>query len=111
MSEWLSEIDAWRDEGKQVAVATVISVEGSAPRPIGARLAVTAAGEMAGSVSGGCVENAVVLEAQDVLKTGVPRVVRYGISDEMAWNVGLACGGTIEVFVEPVNDAIQSGTD
>jgi xanthine/CO dehydrogenase XdhC/CoxF family maturation factor len=111
MSEWLPEIDAWRGEGKQVAVATVISVEGSAPRPIGARLAVTAAGEMAGSVSGGCVENAVVLEAQDVLKTGVPRVVRYGISDEMAWDVGLACGGTIEVFVEPVNDAIQSGSE
>ncbi len=111
MSEWLPEIDAWRAEGKPVAVATVISVEGSAPRPIGARLAVTGAGEMAGSVSGGCVENAVILEAQDVLKTGVPRVVRYGITDEMAWDVGLACGGTIEVFVEPVNDAIQPGTE
>lgn len=111
MSEWLAEIDAWRAEGKEVAVATVISVEGSAPRPIGARLAVTAAGQMAGSVSGGCVENAVVIEAQDVLKTGVPRVLRYGITDEMAWDVGLACGGTIEVFVEPVNDAIQPATE
>ena len=111
MSEWLPEIDAWRAEGKKVAVATVISVEGSAPRPIGARLAVTAAGEMAGSVSGGCVENAVVLEAQDVLKSGMPRVVRYGITDEMAWDVGLACGGTIEVFVEPVDDAIQLETE
>jgi len=111
MSEWLPEIDAWRKEGKQVAVATVISVEGSAPRPIGARLAVTDDGHMAGSVSGGCVENAVVLEAQDVLKTGMPRVVHYGITDEMAWDVGLACGGAIDVFVEPVNDAIQPETD
>ncbi len=107
MSELLPEIDTWRAQGKDVAVATVISVEGSAPRPIGARLAVTADGEMAGSVSGGCVETAVVYEAQDVLKTGKPRVVRYGITDEMAWNVGLACGGTIEVFVEPVNDAVR----
>jgi xanthine/CO dehydrogenase XdhC/CoxF family maturation factor len=107
MSEMLPEIDTWRAQGKDVAVATVISVEGSAPRPIGARLAVTSEGEMAGSVSGGCVENAVVYEAQDVLKTGKPRVVRYGITDEMAWDVGLACGGTIEVFVEPVNDAIR----
>lgn len=111
MSEWLREIDTWRAEGKDVAVATVISVEGSAPRPIGARLAVTAGGEMAGSVSGGCVENAVVIEAQDVLKTGMPRVLRYGITDEMAWDVGLACGGTIEVFVEPVNDAVQPGAE
>jgi len=103
MSEFLPEIDAWRAAGKRVATATVISVEGSAPRPIGARLAVTEAGEMAGSVSGGCVENAVIIEAQDVLKTGQSRVVRYGITDEMAWNVGLSCGGTIEVFVEPVD--------
>jgi xanthine/CO dehydrogenase XdhC/CoxF family maturation factor len=103
MSEWLPEIDRWRDAGKRVAVATVIKTEGSAPRPIGARLAVTADGEMAGSVSGGCVENAVMIEAQDVLKTGLPRVVRYGITDEMAWDVGLACGGSIEVFVEPVD--------
>ncbi len=111
MSEWLREIDTWRAEGKDVAVATVISVEGSAPRPIGARLAVTAGGEMAGSVSGGCVEHAVVIEAQDVLKTGKPRVLRYGITDEMAWDIGLACGGTIEVFVEPVNDAVQPGAE
>jgi len=101
MSEWLPEIDAWRKDGKQVAVATVTKVEGSAPRPVGARLAVTEEGEMAGSVSGGCVENAVVQEAQEVLRTGTPKLLRYGISDEMAWDVGLACGGTIEVFVEP----------
>jgi xanthine/CO dehydrogenase XdhC/CoxF family maturation factor len=102
MSEWLPEIDRWRDEGKKVAVATVTKVEGSAPRPVGARLVVSDAGDMAGSVSGGCVENAVVMEANEVLRTGTPKMLRYGISDEMAWDVGLACGGTIEVFVEPV---------
>lgn len=102
MSEWLPEIDSWRDEGKQVAVATVTKVIGSAPRPVGARLVVSDTGEMAGSVSGGCVENAVILEAGEVLRTGTPKLLRYGISDDMAWDVGLACGGTIEVFVEPV---------
>lgn len=102
MSEWLPEIEAWKKDGKRVALATVTKIEGSAPRPVGARLAVTDDGEMAGSVSGGCVENAVVLEAQQVLTSGMPRLLRYGISDEMAWDVGLACGGTIEVFVEPL---------
>ncbi len=105
MSEWLPEIDTWRQAGKDVAIATVVSVEGSAPRPVGARMAVTAGGEMAGSVSGGCVESAVAFEAQEVLRSGTPRLVTYGITDEMAWNVGLACGGTIEVFVEPVDQA------
>ncbi len=105
MSEWLPEIDSWRQAGKDVAIATVVSVEGSAPRPIGARMAVTAEGEMAGSVSGGCVESAVAFEAQEVLKSRTPRLVTYGITDEMAWDVGLACGGTIRVFVEPVDQA------
>lgn len=100
MSEWLPEIETWQQQGKDVAIATVVSVEGSAPRPVGSRMAVTAQGELAGSVSGGCVESAVALEAQEVLKTGTPRLVTYGITDEMAWDVGLACGGTIEVFVE-----------
>lgn len=102
MSEWLPEIDTWRQAGKDVAIATVISVQGSAPRPVGARMAVTSDGEMAGSVSGGCVESAVAFEAQEVLASGTPRLLTYGITDEMAWDVGLACGGTIEVFVEPV---------
>ena len=101
MSEWLPEIDAWRQQGKQVAIATVTRVGGSAPRPVGARLAVTSDGERAGSVSGGCVENAVVMEALEVLKTGTPKLLHYGITDEMAWDVGLACGGEIDVFVEP----------
>lgn len=104
MSEWLPEIDSWRENGRKVAIATVTKVEGSAPRPVGARLAVTSEGEMAGSVSGGCVESAVALEAQNVLKSGEPKLVRYGISDDMAWDVGLACGGMIEVFIEPVDE-------
>jgi xanthine/CO dehydrogenase XdhC/CoxF family maturation factor len=102
MQTFIDEIDLWQAEGKQVAVATVISVEGSAPRPIGSRLVVSDDGDLAGSVSGGCVETAVFSEAQDVMASGQPKVVRYGITDELAWEVGLACGGTIEVFIEPI---------
>lgn len=80
----------------------MVNVIGSAPRPVGARMAITEKGQLAGSVSGGCVETAVVLEAQQVLRNNTPRLVEYGISDEMAWDVGLSCGGTIEVFIEPV---------
>jgi xanthine dehydrogenase accessory factor len=105
MAEWLPEIDQWRSEGKPVALATVVNVIGSAPRPVGARMAVTDKGQLAGSVSGGCVETAVVLEAQQVLRNNSPRLVQYGISDEMAWDVGLSCGGTIEVFIEPMDPA------
>ena len=102
MKEVLADIEQWRQAGKQVAVATVVKVEGSAPRPVGAAMAVSDAGDFAGSVSGGCVESAVFEIAQEVLKEGRPQLVHYGISDEMAWDVGLACGGTIEVFVEPL---------
>jgi xanthine/CO dehydrogenase XdhC/CoxF family maturation factor len=98
----LPQVEAWRAAGRRVAVATVVRVEGSAPRPVGAALAVSDAGDLSGSVSGGCVETAVFDEAQEVLRTGEPKLLRYGITDEMAWDVGLACGGTIEVFVEPV---------
>lgn len=103
MSEWLPEIDRWTADGKRVAIATVVNVEGSAPRPVGARMAVSDTGELAGSVSGGCVESAVAQEAEEVLRTGQPRLIRYGITDEMAWDVGLACGGTIDVFVETMD--------
>ena len=102
MRDVLPEVEAWRAAGNRVAVATVVKVEGSAPRPVGATMAVSSAGELIGSVSGGCVEAAVFEEAQDVLSTGQPKLLRYGITDEMAWDVGLACGGTIEVYVEPV---------
>jgi xanthine/CO dehydrogenase XdhC/CoxF family maturation factor len=107
MKEVMDEIEAWRAAGNQVAVATVIKVEGSAPRPVGAAMAVSSGGELAGSVSGGCVEAAVFEEAQEVLRTGRPKLLRYGITDEMAWDVGLACGGTIEVFVEPVVTSVK----
>jgi xanthine/CO dehydrogenase XdhC/CoxF family maturation factor len=103
MKDLLPEIEAWRQSGDKVAIATVVKVEGSAPRPVGATMAISSGGDLAGSVSGGCVETAVFEEAQEVLKSGTPKLVRYGITDEMAWDVGLACGGTIEVFVEPLD--------
>lgn len=103
MREVLPDIERWRTDGKQVALATVVKVYGSAPRPLGAKMAISEAGEMAGSVSGGCVEGAVVQEALEVLKTGQARLIEYGIADELAMTVGLACGGNIQIFVEPVN--------
>ena len=101
MRELLPVIDRWRAEHKRVALATVVNLYGSAPVPLGSKMAVSSSGEMAGSVSGGCVEGAVVQEALAILESGRPKLLRYGIADELAQSVGLACGGTIEVFVEP----------
>jgi xanthine dehydrogenase accessory factor len=103
VKELLDRVDTWLAEGKRVAVARVVGVEGSSPRDPGATMAVNDAGEVAGSVSGGCVEGAVVIEALAVLETGKPRVCTFGYSDEQAFSVGLTCGGTIRVFVEPLD--------
>ncbi len=100
MNEILNDIERWRARGEQVAIATVIKTVGSAPCQIGAKMAVSSAGGLAGSVSGGCVEGSVFEECQDAIRTGRARLVRYGVADEEAWEVGLACGGTIEIFVE-----------
>ena len=96
----LDEAARWLDEGRKVALATVIETWGSAPQPVGSQLAVDADGNFAGSVSGGCVEGAVVTEALDVLASGKPKVLAFGVADETAWEVGLACGGKIRVYVE-----------
>jgi len=102
MRDILDEVERWRQSGERVAIATVIQTWGSAPRPAGSAMALTAGGKIAGSVSGGCVEAAVVESGLRCLSTGRPERLRFGVTDETAWSVGLACGGTIEVFVEPV---------
>ncbi len=96
----LSEALSWLDAGHQVAIATVIQTWGSSPRPAGSKLAVDDTGRMAGSVSGGCVEGAVVEAASAVMQDGKPQTLEFGVSDEQAWEVGLACGGRISVHVE-----------
>ena len=98
----LEQASRWRSEGKGVALATVVSTWGSSPRPAGSHLAVDENGAMTGSVSGGCIEGAVVLEAQAAIRDGKPRLLEFGVSDDDAWAVGLACGGRIQVYVEPV---------
>ena len=100
MNDVLPLIDEFRAKGEPLAVATVVRTYGSAPRQVGSKMVVTQSGAMAGSVSGGCVEGAVFEEAQRTLKTGPPKLLTFGVSNEQAWEVGLACGGTIEVFVE-----------
>ena len=104
MNEVLSQAARWREQGERVALATVVATRRSAPRPIGSKLAVSAQGELAGSVSGGCVESDVVLAAQEVLGGAEPRLVTYGITDDMAVGIGLPCGGEIDVFVEELRD-------
>jgi xanthine/CO dehydrogenase XdhC/CoxF family maturation factor len=101
--EILKAAEDWRRAGKDVALATVVETWGSAPRPVGANLVIDGEGNFLGSVSGGCVEGAVVTEALDVIASGKPKLMEFGVADETAWNVGLSCGGTIRVYVEKVD--------
>ena len=100
----------WRDEGRRFAMATVAETWGSAPRPVGSHLIVDDTGHFEGSVSGGCVEGAVITEAEDVLSDGIPRLLSFGVADETAWRVGLSCGGKISVLVEPMNTPQGAGS-
>ena len=104
MSAWsedvLEQAATWKAAGKGVALATVVSTWGSSPRPVGSQLAVDEEGEFVGSVSGGCIEGAVVQEALDAIADGKPRLLNFGITNAQAWEVGLACGGKVEVFVD-----------
>ncbi len=93
----------WKKAGRGVAIATVVETWGSAPRPVGSNLVIDDQGNFLGSVSGGCVEGAVVTEALDVIESGKAKMLEFGIADETAWNVGLSCGGNIRVYVEKVN--------
>jgi xanthine dehydrogenase accessory factor/LAO/AO transport system kinase len=101
-AEILEQAARWREDGKGVALATVVNTWGSSPRPLGSKLAVDSDGAFVGSVSGGCVEGAVVTEALETIRDGKPRLLDFGVTNEQAWEVGLACGGKIEIFVERV---------
>jgi xanthine/CO dehydrogenase XdhC/CoxF family maturation factor len=98
----LTRLDEWLATGHKAALATVVSTWGSSPRPVGSHLAINDQGEFFGSVSGGCIEGAVVAEALEIMEGGDPRVLEFGVSNEEAWEVGLSCGGAIRVYVEPV---------
>src|SRR2546428_9719156 len=100
MREVLSELKSWTEAGEQVALATVVETWGSSPRPLGSKMVVTRSGKMAGSVSNGCIEGAVYEEAQKVLTSGQPKLAAFGVADDLAFSVGLACGGHIEGFIQ-----------
>ncbi len=95
--------ESWTGDGRNVAIATVMETWGSAPRPVGSQLVIDSEGNFHGSVSGGCVEGAVITEAVDVIEAGKPRMLEFGVADETAWEVGLSCGGRIKVYVERVS--------
>ena len=99
----LREAETWARDGRGVALATVVETWGSAPRPVGSHLVIDADGTFLGSVSGGCVEGAVIADALDVIESGQPKMLEFGVADETAWQVGLSCGGRIRVYVERVD--------
>lgn len=103
LDDELKTAEKWFEEGREVALATVVSTWGSAPRPSGSHLVIDQEGNFEGSVSGGCVEGAVISEAMDVIEHGQSKMLEFGVADETAWEVGLSCGGAIRVFVERVN--------
>jgi xanthine dehydrogenase accessory factor len=103
MRDILADLERWYAEGKRMALATVVQTWGSSPRRTGSKMGIASDGQFAGSVSGGCVENAVMEAALDVLKTGQARLLHFGVADETAWGVGLACGGSIDIFVKPLD--------
>ena len=115
MRDILADLDRWRKQEKQIALATVIDTWGSAPRAVGAKMALTPDEEITGSVSGGCVEGAVYQAGIETLESGKAQLLHYGVADETAWEVGLACGGKIEIFVQPLStdmfDQLQHGLD
>lgn len=100
MSATLQTAQGWLDEGRDVALATVVETWGSAPVPVGGHLVIDGAGDFAGSVSGGCVEAEVIARSEDVIASGKAELLEFGVANETAWGVGLACGGRIRVFVE-----------
>ncbi len=103
MRDIVDDLLRWWESGETTGVGTVVGTFKSAPRPAGAAMAVGPEGTAVGSVSGGCVEGAVVTEALDVISSGQPKMLEFGVADETAWNVGLSCGGTIRVYVEKVD--------
>jgi xanthine/CO dehydrogenase XdhC/CoxF family maturation factor len=105
MIDVLPMIEEWRSRGEQIAIATVVKTLGSAPRGVGAKMVVSSAGAMAGSVSGGCIEGAVFDACQEAIRTGSTRLLHFGVADDEAWEVGLACGGIIDVLIEPLEVA------
>lgn len=98
----LADLERWMAQGQRVVLATVVATWGSSPRPVGSHMAINARGDFTGSVSGGCIEGAVITAALESLENGQPKLLEYGVSNEMAWEVGLACGGRIQVFVDPL---------
>ena len=99
----LETAESWLGQGRKVALATVVETWGSAPQPVGSQLLVDADGNFEGAVSGGCVEGEVISQAQEVISFGAPKILEFGVADETAWRVGLACGGRIKIYVETIN--------
>ena len=104
VDEILYKASLWRKNNKSVVLATVVSTWGSSPRPIGSQMAINEDLDILGSVSGGCIESSVISEAQEIMKTGIPKLLKFGVSNSKAWEVGLTCGGKVEVFIEKIGD-------